>query len=175
MNAPCRSLQHHSFPFTSICFLLHIFFLTQLLFILRQNKVVDLKGFYPKELTSQDRQAGSYSVSQYPNHSDRITSGDDTSQHLSQSQDLRNMHTVDSTVMARDADNYSSGSKRARYLGNDSIKHSLSCVSTIDNSVNRKNHTENNVTENSREVSSVVPDVAAAIEDLLEQTSKVNF
>ncbi|KAI3448827.1 hypothetical protein Pfo_005492 [Paulownia fortunei] len=140
-----------------------------------QNKVVDLKRFSPKELTSQDRQAGLYSVSQYPTQSVRMTAGDDASQHPSQLQDLRNMQTVASMgCMARDEENYSStGSKRARFLGTDTIKYPLSCDSTIDNSVNMKNPTENNVTENTREVSSVVPDVAAAIEDLLEQTSKI--
>lgn len=140
-----------------------------------QNKVVDLKGFYPKELTVEDRLAGSYSLSQYPTHSDRIISVDDASQNPSQSQDLSNMRTVDSKVMTRDEENYPSGSKRPRFYGNDNIKHSLSRDSIIDNFVNRKNHIDNNVTESSREVASVVPDVAAAIEDLLEQTSKVNY
>ncbi|KAK4382944.1 hypothetical protein Sango_2823600 [Sesamum angolense] len=138
-----------------------------------KNKVVDLKGFYPKELTSQDREAGLYFVSQYPTQSVRMTSGDDASQCPSQLQDQSNVQTVASTgCMARDEDdNSSSGSKRARLLGNDSIKQPLSFVSATDNSVNRKNPAENNVTENTREPS-VVPDVAAAI-DLLEQTSKI--
>lgn len=137
----------------------------------KQNKVVDVKGFFPKELTSQDRQEGSYFMSQFPAHSDRITSGDDVSQRPSQPQDLRSMHTIDSLVMAKDDESYSSNNKRARLFGNNSINHS-SFDSTVDNFVNRKN-AENNVTENNREVYSVVPDVAAAIEDLLEQTSKI--
>ncbi|KAK6121566.1 hypothetical protein DH2020_044686 [Rehmannia glutinosa] len=139
-----------------------------------QNKVADLARFHPKGLTSQDQQAGLYSVSQYPSQSVRMTSGDDASQHPSLLQDMRNMLTVASTgCMARDEENYSSsGNKRARVLGNDSIKRPLSCEPAIDNSVNMKNPTENNVTENTVEVS-VVPDVAAAIEDLLEQTSKI--
>lgn len=138
----------------------------------KQNKVVDVKGFFPKELTSQDRQEGSYFMSQFPAHSDKITPGDDVSQHPSQPQDLRNMHTIDSLVMAKDDENNSSGNKRARFLGNNSIKHS-SCDSTVDNFASRKYHAENNVTESNREVYSVVPDVAAAIEDLMEQTSKI--
>ncbi|KAH6769080.1 hypothetical protein C2S51_014416 [Perilla frutescens var. frutescens] len=137
----------------------------------RQNKVVDVKGFSPKELTSQDRQEGSYFMSQYPSHSDRITSGDDVSQHPSQQQEQRNIHTIDSSLMARDDESYSSGNKRARFLRNDSIEHS-SCDYAVDNFVSRNNHAENNITENNKEVYSVVPDVAAAIEDLLEQTSK---
>ncbi|GFQ05053.1 importin subunit alpha [Phtheirospermum japonicum] len=63
-------------------------------------------------------------------------------------------------------------SKRARVLRNDSMKRSVSCESTIDNSLNVKNPIEYNVTENSGDVS-IVPDVAAAIEDLLEQISKL--
>ncbi|KAL8542182.1 hypothetical protein ACS0TY_003153 [Phlomoides rotata] len=126
-----------------------------------QNKVVELKEFYPKELTVEDRLAGSYSLSQYPTHSDKIISGDDATQHSSQLQDLSNMRKVDSKVMAIDEKNYSSGSKRQRLNGNDNTKHSLSCDSSIHNF------------ESSKEVASVVPDVAAAIEDLLEQTSKI--
>ncbi|XP_057790006.1 uncharacterized protein LOC131006872 [Salvia miltiorrhiza] len=136
----------------------------------KQNKVVDVKGFFPKELTSQDRQEGSFFMSQYPAHSDRITSVDDISQHPSQQQDLGNVHTIDSLVIARDVEICSRGSKRARLLGQDSIKQS-SCDSAVDNFVSRTNHAENNTENNG--VSSVVPDVAAAIEDLLEQTSKI--
>lgn len=132
-----------------------------------------MEGFFPKELTSQDRLEGSYFTSQYPTHSDKITSGDDVSQHPSQPQDLRNMHSIGCSVMGRDK-NYSIGNKRARLLGNDSINHS-SCNTSIDDFVSRMNHAENNATENNRQIYPVVPDVAAAIEDLLEQTSKVNL
>ncbi|KAL6548814.1 hypothetical protein OROHE_008659 [Orobanche hederae] len=140
-----------------------------------QNKVVDLERFRPKELTSQDRREGLYSVSQYPIQCAKMTS--DISQESSPLQDLRNMQTIASTMgcMERDEENYSSiGSKRARVSGNDSIKCPQSCESTIDvdNSLNMKNTTEYNATENIGEVP-VVPDVAAAIEDLLEQTSKI--
>lgn len=166
-------MKHLDFPFPQSVFLTHFNLLTQLMFILRQNKVVDVKGYFPKELTSQDRQEGSNFMSQYPSHSDRITSGDDVSQHPSQSQDLRNMHSTGRSVMGRD-ENYSIGNKRARLLGNDSRNRS-SCNSSVNNFDSKMNLTENNVTENNRQVSSVVPDVAAAIEDLLEQTSKVNL
>ncbi|KAL6513428.1 hypothetical protein OROGR_020914 [Orobanche gracilis] len=148
---------------------------TRLLLTMRQNKVVDLERFRPQELTSQDRHEGLYSVSQYPMQCAKMTS--DISQESSPLQDLRNMQTIDSTMgcMERDEENYSSnGSKRARVSGNDSIKCPQSCESTIDvdNSLTMKNTTENNATENIGEVP-VVPDVAAAIEDLLEQTSKI--
>lgn len=139
---------------------------------MRQNKVVDVKQFLPRELTSQDRQAGTYFMSQYPAHSDRITSADDVSQHPSQPHDLGNVHTIDSSVMSRDEELYSSSNKRAKLLGSHSEKHSSSCF-TVDNFVSRMNYADNN-TENNR-VPSVVPDVATVIEDLLLQTSKVNL
>ncbi|KAG8363675.1 hypothetical protein BUALT_Bualt19G0047100 [Buddleja alternifolia] len=136
-----------------------------------QNKVVDLKRFSPREVTSQDREAGLCPVTQYPTQSDRVISVNDASQQLSQSWGLRNMQAVDVT---RDEDNYSnSSSKRTRFVGNDSIKHHPSCDSNNDNSVHKEDSAEKNVNEHTRGVSSVVPDVAAAIEDLLEQTSKI--
>ncbi|KAL2461171.1 transcription coactivator [Abeliophyllum distichum] len=139
-----------------------------------QNKVVDPIPFYPKEPSSQDQEAGLCNVSQYPTESFRTMSGNDASQYPSQSQDVRNMQTVASTgFVAREEAKYSSSNKRARLLGNDSIKHSLSYAPANDNSVHMKNATENNLIESSKELSSAVPDVAAAIEDLLEQTSKI--
>ncbi|KAL2478362.1 transcription coactivator [Forsythia ovata] len=139
-----------------------------------QNKVVDPIPFYPKEPSSQDQEAGLCNVSQYPTESFRMMSGNDASQYPSQSQDVRNMQTVASTgFVAREEAKYSSSNKRARLLGNDSIKHSLSYAPTNDNSVHMKNATEINLIESSKELSSAVPDVAAAIEDLLEQTSKI--
>ncbi|XP_041995003.1 DNA topoisomerase 2-binding protein 1-A-like isoform X2 [Salvia splendens] len=136
----------------------------------KQNKVVDVKQFLPRELTSQDRQAGTYFMSQYPAHSDRSTSADDVSQHPSQPHDLGNVHTIDSSVMSRNEELYSSSNKRAKLLGSHSEKHS-SPRFTVDNFVSRMNYAGNN-TENNR-VPSVVPDVATVIEDLLEQTSKI--
>ncbi|KAG6433591.1 hypothetical protein SASPL_105206 [Salvia splendens] len=136
----------------------------------KQNKVVDVKWFLPKELTSQDRQPGTYFMSQYPAHSDRSTSADDVSQLPSQPHDLGNVHTIDSSVLSRDEELYSSSNKRAKLLGSHIEKHSSSSF-TVDNFVSRMNYADNN-TENNR-VPSVVPDVAAVIEDLLEQTSKI--
>ncbi|XP_022896632.1 DNA topoisomerase 2-binding protein 1 isoform X2 [Olea europaea var. sylvestris] len=139
-----------------------------------QNKVVDPNPFYPKEPSSQDQEAGLCNVSQYPSQSFRMISEDDASQFPSESRDIKNMKTVTSTrFVAKEEAKCSSSSKRARLLANDSIKHSLSYASTNNNSVHMKNATENNVLESSREFSSAVPDVAAAIEDLLEQTSKI--
>ncbi|XP_073271085.1 uncharacterized protein [Primulina huaijiensis] len=138
-----------------------------------QNKVVDLKAFYPKELTSLDRETLS-TVSQYPSQSVRKLYEDDASQPM-KSQDLRNTQTVVANkYLGTDGTKHLSNySKRAKVLGNDNVKIPLSCVSTDDKSVNMKNLAENSTTIYARGASLVVPDVAAAIEDLLEQTSKI--
>ncbi|XP_073142146.1 uncharacterized protein [Henckelia pumila] len=137
-----------------------------------QNKVAELKAFFPKEPTSLDR--GLSTVSQYPSQSVRMLSEDDASQPM-KSQDLRNTQTVVSNKCLvrhgpKQLNNYS---KRAKVLGNDNVKIPLSCVSKDDTSVNMKNPAENSTTISMTGASLVVPDVAAAIEDLLEQTSKI--
>lgn len=140
-------------------------------FMLRQNKVVDLKGFYPKDLTSEDRDRGLCSFSQYPTQSIQMTSGDDAVNCSSQSQGLSNMQTVASIgSVERDQDKSASSlSKRAKL----SVEHPQKYESSEENSVNRtKIPLEDNATE--KLVSSFVPDVASAIEDLLAQTSKVS-
>ncbi|CAA0827245.1 transcription coactivators [Striga hermonthica] len=135
-----------------------------------QNKIVDLERFHPKELISQDRHVELCSVSQYSTQSVRMTL--DTSQRINPLHDLRNIQKVASTeCQGRDEEN-SSGSKRARVVEYDSIKCPLSFDSTTDNSLGTKSPTESNVTEIAEKIS-IVPDVAAAIEDLLEQTSKI--
>lgn len=126
-------------------------------------------------MTSQDQQSGLYYVSQYT-ESVKMTSGDASQHPPTQLQNLGNMQTVASMgCTARNEENHSSSSiKMARFPENDSIKHLLSCDSSIHDSVNMKNSAETKVKENTSHVTSLVPDVAAAIEDLLEQTSKVS-
>ncbi|KAL7126194.1 hypothetical protein ABFS83_14G169100 [Erythranthe nasuta] len=140
-----------------------------------QNKVVDLKRFYPKELTSQERQSGLNSLSQYPTESFSMPSGNDVSQYPDQWQHLKNMQTDPSTrCMARDNKEFPNGSiKKARLSENSSINHQLSDDATTPCSVNVKDSTDAIVNGNTTEATPVVPDVAAAIEDFLEQTSKI--
>ncbi|KZV27508.1 DNA topoisomerase 2-binding protein 1-A [Dorcoceras hygrometricum] len=138
-----------------------------------QNKFVDPKTFYPKEPTSLDREAGLSTVSQYPSQSVRMLSEDDASQTMTQ--DLTNTQKVVSNkCLAWDGVNpLNNYSKRPKVLGKDNIKIPLSCVSTDDKSVNMKKPMENSMEICTPGASLVVPDVAAAIEDLLEQTIKI--
>ncbi|XVF79355.1 hypothetical protein PTKIN_Ptkin14bG0215200 [Pterospermum kingtungense] len=55
----------------------------------RQNKVVSLDPFCPKEVTAQDLEAGLCTVSQFPTQAAQMMSADVPFQFMSQSQDLR--------------------------------------------------------------------------------------
>ncbi|KAA8546448.1 hypothetical protein F0562_002813 [Nyssa sinensis] len=143
----------------------------------KQNEVVALGPFCPKEVTSQDREAGFCTMSQYPTQAVQMISGDTASQFPSQSQDLKNIKTQ--VIGCRsdsfgEEDNHSTiCNKRARLLEDDSKKALLSSGVNQNDSTLRMNSTENKITEGGGEVSPAIPDVASAIEDLLEQTSKV--
>ena len=124
----------------------------------KQNKIVVTCGeFLPKEVTMSDREAGMCTTSQYPTQAVRMVSG---SSELTQDPPKT---TVDVQVdtracMVRKEVKYSVMCRKRSRVSQDG---SGSVIST-----------ENKVTGG--EVSSKsVPDVAAAIEDLLEQTSKV--
>ncbi|KAK2976147.1 hypothetical protein RJ640_012357, partial [Escallonia rubra] len=140
----------------------------------RQSKIVAPYPFSPKEVTSEDREAGLCTMSQYPTQAARMTSGDDASQLPSQSQDLGNIqnYVIGSKSDVNEDLNYSNCcNKRARVSEDGSLKPLLS------SGVNQNDHILTkpmwNDTGNTADVPYVVPDVAAAIEDLLEQTSKV--
>ncbi|KAF7816812.1 DNA topoisomerase 2-binding protein 1-A isoform X1 [Senna tora] len=142
----------------------------------KQNKIVAVDEFLPKEVTAQDQEAGIFTVSQFPTQAAQILSGENSSQFSSRSQNLRNTpkhicsrvdnHEVDAKIS-------SIYSKKARLLEEpdlydmvpsavDSVTHIYDPISAGDNMLKDNN-----------EVPQAVPDVAAAIEDLLEQTSKV--
>ncbi|XP_051124524.1 uncharacterized protein LOC127246914 isoform X2 [Andrographis paniculata] len=139
----------------------------------KQNKVVDSQGFHPKEPTPQDQEAGLHFVSQFTTQSATATSADNASQNPSLFQGLGNMQTVASMgcVTRDDNSNVSSGSKRKRLSGTENVKHPLPCVYAAEISLN-KSPSEKSFSDNGRETS-MAPDVAAAIEDLLEQTRKI--
>ncbi|KAJ8573630.1 hypothetical protein K7X08_010141 [Anisodus acutangulus] len=94
---------------------------------IRQNKFVCADPFYSKEVTSEYREAGVCTTSQFPTQAVRMTSGDTASQPQTQPQLIN---------------------------------------------VRIEGFAGKNLTGSTKEGSSAVPDVAAAIEDLLEQTSK---
>lgn len=143
-----------------------------------QNKIVSADPFYPKEVTSEDREAGACTVSQFPTQAFRMISGDTASQHQTQPQELINVRTeaFAGRSTAKEEMKYSSRwNKKARLLEVEEPNCSLSCSPKESNAFCRAILPEKNLTGSTNEGSLAVPDVAAAIEDLLEQTSKVIY
>lgn len=139
-----------------------------------QNKVIALDQFYPKEVTAEDREAGLCTTSQYPTQDVRMISVGYPSQCPSQSQD-RSFSPPEAIgcrnySIREEAKESSCCNKKARVLEDvdqsgllsSGINLGIPAYTTGDNKANTFG-----------EVSQVVPDVASAIEDLLEQTSKV--
>jgi topoisomerase (DNA) II binding protein 1 len=136
-------------------------------------------SFRPKEVTIQDQEAGLCTTSQFPTQAVRMVSGDGPSCFPSQSQDLRN--TASQCIVSRN-DHFkeepkqsSVCNKRARLLEDDDQKDLPSSEIHLRDPICNMNATGDNITKENEEVSHAVPDVAAAIEDLLEQTSKVKI
>ncbi|XAR49591.1 hypothetical protein NMG60_11032843 [Bertholletia excelsa] len=142
----------------------------------KQNHIVATSTFCPKEATSQDREAGVCTLSQYPTQATRMILGDNVSQFASQSPDERIIKTLaigrsdSSRLEAKISD---SSCKRVRLLNDGSDKGMTSCGISQKDPICTMTSPANNVLQNSGEVSHALPDVAAAIEDLLEQTSKI--
>ncbi|KAM3358278.1 DNA topoisomerase 2-binding protein 1 isoform X1 [Capsicum galapagoense] len=144
---------------------------------IRQNKVVSADPFYPKEVTSEDREAGACTVSQFPTQAFRMISGDTASQPQTLAQELINVRTeaFAGRSTAKIEMKYSSKlNKKARLLVVEEPNCSLSCSPKENNAFCGANPPEKNLTGSTNVGSSIVPDVAAAIEDLLEQTSKIH-
>ncbi|KAL3498410.1 hypothetical protein ACH5RR_041142 [Cinchona calisaya] len=137
----------------------------------KQNKVVAPGPFLPKEVTSQDQEAGACTMTQYPTQAVRMVTGDDASQLPSPSQEPQNVEAEGFTTKIKEVNYSISCTKKARIFEADKTKCSLSESNKI-NTICWLSPMEEDVTENAREVTNMVPDVAAAIEDLLEQTSK---
>lgn len=163
-----------------------------------QNGVVSLDPFCPTEVTAHDREAGLCTVSQFPTQAFRMVSTDEPSQLTISSQDRRALSAEasgsknDSTICNRKA----SGSKNDSSIGNrndslqdaskksnnyskrariseDEDQRGLLSVVHLSDPVSTKSSSLDNISKDDREVSHV-PDVAAVIEDILEQTSKVS-
>lgn len=143
--------------------------------------MIPLDPFPPKEVTAHDREAGLCTVSQFPTQAVRMVSADGPSQFISPLEDLRTTSTQamvgksDSIASSRnhslrdEAKQQSPHWKRAR-IQEDEGHDILSGVHLSDPVCNMTSNGDNILRD---EVSHVVPDVAAAIEDLLEQASKV--
>uniref|UniRef100_A0A0V0IWY0 Putative DNA topoisomerase 2-binding protein 1-like n=1 Tax=Solanum chacoense TaxID=4108 RepID=A0A0V0IWY0_SOLCH len=145
---------------------------------INQNKIVSADPFYPKEVTSEDREAGACTVSQFPTQAFGMISGDTASQPQTQPpQELVNVRTeaFAGRSTAKEEKKYSSRwNKKARLLVVEEPKCSLPCSPKESNAFCGASPPEKNLTGSTNEGSSAVPDVAAAIEDLLEQTSKIH-
>ncbi|XP_015885769.3 uncharacterized protein LOC107421117 isoform X3 [Ziziphus jujuba] len=143
----------------------------------KQNRVVPLDSFCPKEVSAQDQEAGLCTFSQFPTQAVRMISRDTPSQIPSQLEDMRNSPTESigckTGSLREEAEQLSSFSKKARVLENVGKKGLLSSETHLSLPICNMNSAEDNMAKDTDEVSHVVPDVAAAIEDLLEQTSKI--
>lgn len=143
-----------------------------------QNRVVPLVSFCPKEVSAQDQEAGLCTMSQFPTQAVRMVSKDTPSQIPSQVEDMRNSQTESICCKngnLREEAKQLSFSKKARVLENVFEKGLLSSETHLSLPLCNMNSAEDNMAKHTVEVSHVVPDVAAAIEDLLEQTSKVKL
>lgn len=141
-----------------------------------QNGVVAIDQFLPKEVTAQDRDAGICTVSQFPTQAVQMIS-DMPSQLSSQSQTLRG--TTNKNVSCG-VDNHetsfkipSNYSKKARLVEEPCLSNKKPSASNSGIHADDKNFSKDNMLIDAGEAFHAVPDVAAAIEDLLEQTSKV--
>ncbi|KAG4937870.1 hypothetical protein JHK85_044598 [Glycine max] len=142
----------------------------------KQNGVVAIDQFLPKEVTAQDRDAGICTVSQFPTQAVQMIS-DMPSQLSSQSQTLRG--TTNKNVSCG-VDNHetsfkipSNYSKKARLVEEPCLSNKKPSASNSGIHADDKNFSKDNMLIDAGEAFHAVPDVAAAIEDLLEQTSKI--
>ncbi|CAL5206616.1 unnamed protein product [Lathyrus oleraceus] len=143
----------------------------------KQNGVIAIDQFLPKEVTSQDREAGVCTVSQFPTQAVRMIN-DMPSQFPSQSQSLRsttnkNVNTGVDNHRTRSKTS-SVNSKKARLVEEPDQYNRVPSAVNSGSHVSDLNFSEDNKLKDAREVTHAGPDVATAIEDLLEQTSKMH-
>lgn len=115
-------------------------------------------------------------MSQFPNPADS-TSGNNSSQFPSRSQNLRNIRNQEVGSQANaygvDAKMSVGYCKKAKLLDESSLCDTMPSAVASATPMYNMSSTGNKMLIDTSEVSPAVPDVAAAIEDLLEQTSKV--
>ncbi|KAF4373146.1 hypothetical protein F8388_019328 [Cannabis sativa] len=144
----------------------------------KQNKLVPLNQFSPKEITAEDQEAGLCTVSQFPTQAVRMISGDIPSPFPSQLEETKTSLTGiigSRTKSFREGAKHTSALyKKARLLEDDGQRDLLSSAVHPSVSITNANSIRDDVSKDTDEVSHVVPDVASAIEDLLEQTSKIH-
>ncbi|MED6208905.1 hypothetical protein PIB30_049542 [Stylosanthes scabra] len=143
----------------------------------KQNGVVATDCFLPREMTLQDRLAGLRTASQFPTQAAQMIS-DLPSQFPSQSQNLTDKvnRGLSRGLASNETDLKLSNiqSKKARLVEEPGLYDKAS--SAVDSGIHHVkgiNFSEDNSVKDAGQVPHAVPDVAAAIEDLLEQTSKI--
>ncbi|GAY52091.1 hypothetical protein CUMW_139280 [Citrus unshiu] len=147
----------------------------------RQNEVVSLDPFSPKEVTTHDREAGLCTVSQFPMQAVQMSSADEPSQFINPLGGLQStspqtmVHKIDditrSDNLGDEANQTSAHNKRAR-ISEDEDHDALPGVHLKDPHRNI-NYNGDSMSKDNGEVPHIGSDVAAVIEDLVEQTSKV--
>ncbi|CAJ1971926.1 unnamed protein product [Sphenostylis stenocarpa] len=142
----------------------------------KQNGIVAIDQFLPKEVSGQDLEAGICTVSQFPTQAAQMIS-EMPSQLSSQSQTLTG---IPNKNVGCGVDNHETNfkksniySKRARLVEEPCQSNKIPSASISGSHANGENFSRDNMLMDAGEVCLAVPDVAAAIEDLLEQTSKV--
>lgn len=146
---------------------------------IRQNAVVSAHPFRPKEMTAQDREAGLATMSQYTTQAARMISGEDVpSQSQSQSQfAMKSSHTFGkkSTNLSVEAEYPSATYKKRAKVSANNDKIDLLPLDVCANvsSCTMKSIKTSEGGNIRDDGSHDVPDVAAAIEDLLEESSKI--
>lgn len=118
-------------------------------------------------------------MSQFPTQAVQMVSADGPSQFVSPSPDLRTRSAQaigsKNDSLSNEAKMLSFNSKRTRISEDRGHMDVLSSEVQLSDSVCNMKSSRDNISKENVENSHVGPDVAAAIEDLLEQTSKVNF
>lgn len=139
----------------------------------RQSKLVSLDLYRPKEVTAQDREAGLCTVSQFPTQAGQMIAGEGESQFPTHSAILRDQSAGTNSSSMGEVEQISFTNKKRKFLDEPIQKRPIfvgNSLTHFDCNLNSTRET----TSKSSVVTSHVPDVAAAIEDLLEQTSKIH-
>ncbi|XP_010539678.1 PREDICTED: DNA topoisomerase 2-binding protein 1-A isoform X2 [Tarenaya hassleriana] len=140
----------------------------------RQNQVVGSDNFHPKQMTTQDREAGCCLASQFPTQFVPMTSRANGSLFVSKSEERKDANgCIEGELNNRHGDIGRQLNKKARLSKDGQEGHVLPMGEHPSNNGYALNSGEDNESVNDVESGRVVPDVAAAIEDLLEQTSKI--
>ncbi|EOA33580.1 hypothetical protein CARUB_v10019723mg [Capsella rubella] len=149
----------------------------------RQNQVVCPDNFHPKELTTQDREAGSGFASQFQTQFAPMPSRDNVSLLVSHSEDRgKSQNCAGKNFCGKAEVNNRLGeigreqtfpSKKAKIFRDDHASNVFPVGEHPSNCDRPSKSGEGNVSGNDVASSREVPDVADTIEDLLEQTSKI--